>query len=76
MVKITKSFEGELRKHMIRLPEVIDKAPGIAIFGKRIKSLLFSTDVAVIRNTNADAITYTPPTGAEILRKIMEKYRM
>ncbi|CAH0438912.1 Putative membrane protein [Clostridium neonatale] len=34
---------------------------GIKIFGKRIKSLLFTTDVAIIRNTNADAIIAVYP---------------
>ena len=26
------------------------------VFGKRIKSLVFSTDLAIIRNVNADAV--------------------
>jgi len=40
---------------MIQIPEIIRKCSGILIFGKRIKSIVFSTDVAVIRNVNADA---------------------
>ena len=54
-------FEGELRKHMIYVPEVIREVSGIRIFGKRIKSLVFSTDVAVIRNCNADAVIAVYP---------------
>ncbi len=50
-----------LRGHMIEVPEVIRKASGIVILGKRIKSLIFSTDVAVIKNTNADAIMSVYP---------------
>jgi 2-keto-3-deoxy-6-phosphogluconate aldolase len=50
-----------LRDHMIEVPEVIRKASGIVILGKRIKSLIFSTDVAVIKNTNADAIMSVYP---------------
>lgn len=46
---------------MLEVPEVIRKASGIVILGKRIKSLLFSTDVAVIKNTNADAIMSVYP---------------
>ena len=36
-------------------------ASGIVINGKRIKSLLFSTDVAVISNCNADAVIAVYP---------------
>lgn len=50
-----------LRNHIIEAPEIIRKASGIVIFGKRIKSLIFSTDVAVIKNTNADAIMSVYP---------------
>lgn len=46
---------------MLEVPEVIRKASGIVILGKRIKSLLFTTDVAVIKNTNADAIMSVYP---------------
>lgn len=54
-------IQGNLRKHMIRLPEVITEASGIRIFGKLIKSLLFSTDVAIIKNCNANAIIAVYP---------------
>ncbi|MGI6403188.1 MAG: hydrolase [Oscillospiraceae bacterium] len=54
-------YTGNLRSHMIQVPEVIRKCSGIAIFGKRIKSILFSTDVAVIRNCNADAVIAVYP---------------
>ncbi len=50
-----------LRNHMIEVPPAIRKASGIVILGKRIKSLIFSTDVAVIKNTNADAIMSVYP---------------
>ncbi|MGG7165276.1 hydrolase [Clostridium ihumii] len=46
---------------MIELPRVIRDASGIIIFGKRIKSLVFSTDVAIIKNTNADAVIAVYP---------------
>ncbi|MBS4842816.1 MAG: hydrolase [Clostridium sp.] len=42
-------------------PKVIRECSGIKIFGKRIKSLLFSTDVAIIKNTNADAVIAVYP---------------
>lgn len=54
-------IKGTLRSHMIEVPTVIREASGILIFGKRIKSILFTTDVAVIRNTNADAVIAVYP---------------
>ena len=54
--KFIPEIKGTLRNHVIEVPPVIRECGGIKIFGKRIKSLLFTTDVAIIRNTNADAI--------------------
>lgn len=55
---------SKLRKSFVKVPEEIYKASGIKIFDKRIKSLLFTTDLAIIRNSNADSIMavypYTP----------------
>ena len=52
---------GTLRKTDVKAPEVIRQATGIYIFGKRLRSFLFSTDVAIIKNTNADAIIAVYP---------------
>lgn len=54
-------FEGNLRKHMLKVPECISSASGIRIFGKRIRSIVFTTDVGVIRNVNADAVIAVYP---------------
>lgn len=54
-------FKGNLRSHMIEMPICIREANGILIFGKRIKSIVFTTDVAIIRNTNADAVIAVYP---------------
>ncbi len=54
-------IEGNLRKHMVKIPDVINQASGINIFGKNIKSLLFSTDVAIIKNCNAHAVIAVYP---------------
>ena len=59
--KFVPEIKGILRKNVIEVPTVIRDCSGIKIFGKRIKSLLFTTDVAVIRNTNADAIIAVYP---------------
>ena len=54
-------IKGILRSHMIELPNAIRDASGIVIFGKRLKSFVFTTDVAVMRNTNADAVIAVYP---------------
>lgn len=54
-------IDGNLRRHMIRVPKVIDQVSGIRIFGKLIKSLIFTTDVAIIRNCNANAVIAVYP---------------
>jgi len=55
------SYEGELRSHMVQVPSVIANCSGIRIFGRRIKSLAFSTDAAIIKNINADAVIAVYP---------------
>lgn len=52
---------GTLRKFALRVPEPIQECSGIVIFGKKIKSLVFTTDVCIIRNVNADAIIAVYP---------------
>ena len=54
-------YDGKLRAFALRVPEVIYKASGILVFGRRIKSLVFSTDLSIIRNVNADAIIAVYP---------------
>ena len=46
---------------MISILSVIFKASGIKIFGKRLKSFIFTTDVAIIKNTNADVVIEVYP---------------
>lgn len=59
--KYIPEIKGTLRNHVVEVPKIIRSCGGIKIFGKRIKSLLFTTDVAVIRNTDADAIIAVYP---------------
>jgi len=61
MRKFIPVIKGLLRRHMIEVPECIQEASGIRIFGKRIRSLAFTTDVAIIKNINADAIIAVYP---------------
>ncbi len=55
------SFVSRLRKNIVIVPESIEKCSGIRVFGQLLKSFLFSTDVAIIRNTNANAIIAVYP---------------
>jgi len=61
MERAIPEYHGNLRSHMIEIPKPIDKCGGIRIFGRLIKSLVFSTDIAIIRNINADAVVAVYP---------------
>lgn len=67
-------YEGTLRSHMIKIPTCISECSGIRVFGRRIKSLAFTTDVAIIRNINADAVIAVYPFSPQpaITRAVME----
>lgn len=54
-------IKGYLRDFRIYIPEVIYNCKGLKIFGRRIKSIVFSTDVSIIRNCNADAVIAVYP---------------
>ena len=54
-------IDGTLRKFALRVPPEIEGCSGITIFGKKIKSIVFTTDPAIIRNINADAVIAVYP---------------
>lgn len=54
-------IKGYLRDFRIDVPEAIYECRGLKIFGRRIKSIVFSTDVSIIRNCNADAVIAVYP---------------
>ena len=69
------TYSGTLRSHLLAVPHCISECSGIRIFGRRIKSLVFTTDVAIIKNVNGDAIISSEMdvagrvrAGADILR--------
>ena len=71
------SVNGSLRNSYIKMPVVIREASGIRIMGKRMKSFIFTTDVAIIKNTDADAIIavypFTPmPTITQALMSVSD----
>ena len=43
-------------RHILRVPSACYEASGIVVNGRRIKSLVFTTDIAIIRNCDADAV--------------------
>lgn len=58
----TPEIVTELRKDYIEVPTIIaEKATGIRITGKLIKSIIFTTDIAIINNNNADAVIAVYP---------------
>ncbi len=54
-------IKGYLRDFRLDVPNEIYECRGIKIFGRRIKSIVFSTDVSVLRNCNADAVIAVYP---------------
>ena len=61
-------YRGTLRSHLLDIPRVINQCSGIRIFGRKIRSLVFSTDVAIIKNVNADAIIAVYPFSPRLRR--------
>ena len=50
------TIEGRLRHGILKIPETAYLASGIVINGRRLKSFVFTTDLAIIRNCDADAV--------------------
>ena len=72
--KYVPQINSKLRHQILRVPKVARNASGIVINGQRIKSLVFTTDIAIIRNCDADAVlavypfTPQPTISSSILR--------
>lgn len=59
--KFIPEIKSSLRNKIIKVPEAVYKASGIKVLGVRIKSLLFTTDVALLKNHNAHSIIAVYP---------------
>ena len=59
--KSAPKIKHQLRKRLVVVPEVIDKATGINILERNIKSIIFTTDLAILTNSNADAVMAVYP---------------
>lgn len=49
-------YESRLRHNIIRIPSPARECSGISVFGKKLKTFIFSTNIAIIRNCDADAV--------------------
>lgn len=50
------TVQSRLRHGILRIPETAYAATGIVVNGRRLKSFVFTTDLAIIRNCDADAV--------------------
>lgn len=55
------SVMSDLRQDIVQMPKVIKECSGIRIYGRRIRTILFTTDVSIIANHDADAILAVYP---------------
>lgn len=61
-----------LRNSIIEMPDIIRKASGIVIYGKRIKSIVYSLDVSLLANTENN--TSTKKWKLTVTRKENQKH--
>lgn len=59
--KVRPEVRSEYRAELVHVPEVIRRSSGIIINGRRYKSFLFSSDVATIMYSDADAVLAVYP---------------
>ncbi|MBR3157942.1 MAG: hypothetical protein IKF14_02450 [Atopobiaceae bacterium] len=66
------AVEGRLTSPVARVPSCIEACGGVSIKGRVIKSLAYTTDVAVVRNCNGDAIFAVYPfTGEPVITQAL-----
>ena len=54
-------IESKLRHNILEMPEAIRRASGILIYGRRIKSLVFTTDLAIIKTVTLTRFLRSTP---------------
>ncbi|MBQ6897290.1 MAG: hydrolase [Oscillospiraceae bacterium] len=70
----TPVVESRLRHNILHAPKAIYSATGILVYGRRIKSLIFTTDISIIRNCDADAVLALYPfTPQQIISETIIK---
>ena len=74
MEKQPPNIDSRLR-HILRMPLEIYQASGIIVNGRRLKSFVFTTDLAIIRNCDADAVFAVYPfTPQQAISDAIIKY--
>ena len=58
-------IENRISSSAARVPDIISCTSGITVQGRQLHSFAFTTDAAIIRNTNADAILAVYPFTGE-----------
>ena len=61
MTNMPPNLTSKLRTDIVQAPSAIKAASGITLFGKKIRSIIYTMDVAVIANCDADAILAVYP---------------
>jgi len=68
------TLEGTLRSHNIKVPVAAWSATGIRVLGRHIRTIIFTTDIAIIRNCDADAVFAVYPfTPQQIISSTLVK---
>ena len=69
--KTSPNVESRLRHNILKMPQEVYAASGIVINGRRLKSFVFTTDLAIIRNCDADAVfavyPFTPQQAISVV---------
>lgn len=66
------TFNGTHRSQAVRLPQEIQKVSGIHVLGRTIRSFICTTDIAIIRNCDADAVFAVYPfTPQQVISKML-----
>lgn len=60
------AYESRLRHNIITVPEEARRCSGINVFGRKLKTFIFSTDIAIIRNCDADAVFAVYPFTPQV----------
>lgn len=65
-------IENRISSSAARVPDIIGCTSGITVQGRQLHSFAFTTDAAIIRNTNADAILAVYPfTGEPVITQAL-----
>ena len=67
-------LEGTLRAHNVKLPASAQLASGVRVLGRTIRSIVYTTDIAIIRNCDADAVFAVYPfTPQQVISDMLVK---